>query len=51
MAKEPEGRLRFLSEEEAVRLLDACRTSQNPFLLAIVTLALHTGSVGARSWA
>jgi len=43
MAKEPEGRLRFLSEEEAVRLLEACRTSQNPFLHAIVTLALHTG--------
>ena len=25
MAREPEGRLRFLSEEEAVRLLDECR--------------------------
>src|SRR5262252_7287039 len=43
MAKEPEGRLRFLSEEEAVRLLEAGHTSQNPFLHAIVTLALHTG--------
>ena len=34
---------RFLSEEEAVRLLEACRTSQNPFLYAIVMAALHTG--------
>lgn len=26
-----------------MRLLEVCRTSQNPFLHAIVTLALHTG--------
>src|SRR5947209_17272272 len=25
MAREPEGRLRFLSEEEVIRLLDECR--------------------------
>jgi integrase len=43
MGKESEGRLRFLSEDEAVRLLDRCRTSQNPYLSAIVTLALNTG--------
>jgi len=43
MGKEPEGRLRFLSEDEAVHLLEACRSSQNPFLHAIVTIALHTG--------
>src|SRR5262249_19848108 len=43
MGKEPEGRLRFLSEDEAVRLLEACQRSSNPFLHAIVTVALHTG--------
>jgi len=45
LAKEPEGRLRFLSEDEIQRLLMACeaRTSKSPFLLPIVTLALHTG--------
>ena len=43
MGKEPEGRLRFLTEEEAVRLLEACQRSQNPFLHAIVTVLLHTG--------
>jgi integrase len=43
MLKEPEGRLRFLTEEEAVRLLDACSESRNPYLPAIVTVALHTG--------
>lgn len=29
LAREPEGRLRFLSEEEAVRLLDACAKSHD----------------------
>jgi integrase len=43
MAKEPEGRLRFLGEDEAARLLAACRDSKNPHLTAIVTTALHTG--------
>jgi len=43
LAREPEGRLRFLSREEIVRLLGACERSRNPFLLAIVTLALNTG--------
>jgi integrase len=43
MAKEPEGRLRFLTEEEIVRLLQACETSRNPYLGAIVTVALNTG--------
>jgi integrase len=43
LAREPEGRLRFLSEDEAVRLLDACRRSQNPHLAAVVTVALNTG--------
>jgi integrase len=43
MAREPEGRLRFLEEPEAVRLLDACRDSKNPWLFAIVVTALNTG--------
>lgn len=43
MGKEPEGRLRFLSEDEAVRLLKAAGESQNPYLTAIVTTGLHTG--------
>ena len=51
MAREPEGRLRFLSEEEAVRLLDECRKAgehrvsscRSPHLLPVVTVALNTG--------
>jgi integrase len=43
LLKEPEGRLRFLSDEEIVRLLKACRRSLNPYLTAIVTVALNTG--------
>ncbi len=45
LAKEPEGRLRFLTEEEIVRLLAACenKATKSPYLLPIVTLALHTG--------
>jgi len=43
MAREPEGRLRFLREDEAVRLLDACRRSQSRHLAAVVTVALYTG--------
>ncbi len=43
LAKEPEGRLRFLTEDEIQRLLEACERSQNPYLKAMVTIALHTG--------
>ncbi len=43
LLKEPEGRLRFLSEEEIVRLLDVCRRSLNPYLATIVTVAINTG--------
>jgi integrase len=43
MAREPEGRLRFLSEDEAARLLDACRRSLSRHLAAVVTVALYTG--------
>lgn len=42
MAKE-EGKERFLSPEEITRLLAACGQSTNTRLLAMVTVALHTG--------
>src|SRR5262245_48605317 len=51
LEREPEGRLRFLSEDEAARLLAKCRESgehpvascRSPYLEAIVTVALNTG--------
>lgn len=52
MAKKPEGRLRFLSEDEAARLLAACEEAasdrrmiaqRSPYLFAIATIALNTG--------
>ncbi len=45
LAKEPEGRLRFLDEDELVRLLAACeaKASKSPVLLPIVTVAVNTG--------
>ncbi len=42
MAKET-AKERFLTIEEITRLLEACATSKNKALSAIVTLALHTG--------
>jgi integrase len=41
--REPEGRLRWLTPEEASRLLDACRESRNPHLNDLVEFALFTG--------
>ena len=41
--KEPSGRVRFLSEDERQRLLNACRASENKYLYPIVVLALATG--------
>jgi integrase len=41
--REPRGRVRFLSDEERERLLDACKRSTNPHLYVIVRLALATG--------
>lgn len=41
--KEPRGRVRFLSDDERVRLLDACRIARCPYLYAVVVLALSTG--------
>lgn len=49
LAKEPEGRLRFLSEPEIARLLEACQASKNRFLTSIVTVALNTGMRKGRS--
>lgn len=43
LPKKPEGRLRYLEADELRRLLDACRASRNPYLAAIVTIAVHTG--------
>lgn len=39
----PRGRVRFLSDEERRRLLDACRESDNEYLYIVVVLALSTG--------
>jgi integrase len=43
LEKEPQGRLRWLTKDEAARLLAACDASKNPLLGAIVRLALSTG--------
>ena len=42
--KEPRGRVRYLSDEERDRLLQACRQSTNPDLYPAVVLALSTGA-------
>lgn len=42
--KESRGRVRFLSDEERGRLLDACRESRSPDLYLAVVLALSTGA-------
>lgn len=41
--KESRGRVRFLSDDERVRLLKACKESSNPYLHPVVVLALSTG--------
>src|SRR4029450_5885819 len=43
LEKESEGRLRWLTPEEATRLLDVCRDSRNTDLLDLVEFALFTG--------
>jgi integrase len=43
LPKKPEGRRRYLTEDELRRLLTACEQSRNPHLAAIVTLAVHIG--------
>lgn len=41
--KESRGRVRFLSDDERMRLLKACKESVNPYLYIVVVLALSTG--------
>ena len=47
---EPEGRNRFLSEEEIDRLVQACRESKNKNLLLAVVLSLSTGARQMEIW-
>ena len=42
--REPRGRVRFLSDEERERLLQACKKSESPALYPAVVLALATGA-------
>jgi integrase len=42
--KEPRGRVRFLSDEEREKLLQACKESQSQFLYILVVLAISTGA-------
>lgn len=42
--KEPEGRVRYLSDTERDRLLTACHASSNPDLYPAVVLSLATGA-------
>lgn len=41
--KEPSGRVRFLSDDERERLLNACKASYSPFLYIVVVLAISSG--------
>ena len=43
LEKESEGRLRWLTPEDATRLLEVCRDSRNTDLLDLVEFALFTG--------
>ncbi len=45
LEKEPEGRLRYLADEEIARLAAACegQAKRHPHLGAVVTIALNTG--------
>ena len=43
LEKEPQGRLRWLTPEEAGKLLKKCRTQKNPNLADLAELALYTG--------
>jgi integrase len=43
LEKEPQGRLRWLTQEEITRLLGACVKSRNKELRAAVVVALNTG--------
>ena len=43
LEKEAQGRLRWLTPEEATKLLTKCREQKNPALVDLVELALYTG--------
>ncbi len=43
LEKEPQGRLRWLTQDEITRLLNACGKSRNKELRAAVVVALNTG--------
>ena len=43
---EPQGRVRCLDDDERIRLLDACRESESPYLYPIVVLAISDGALG-----
>jgi integrase len=43
LPKKPEGRKRYLNEDEIKRLLTVCADSKSPHLLPTVVLALNTG--------
>jgi integrase len=43
LEKEPEGRIKWLEPKEEAALLAACGRSQNPHLVAIITVALESG--------
>jgi integrase len=43
LEKEPQGRLRWLTQEEITRLLEACAKSKNKELRAAVMIALNSG--------
>jgi integrase len=41
--KEPKGRVRYLNDDERLRLLKACKESSDPLLYPIVLIAMLTG--------
>ena len=48
--REPKGRVRFLSDEERERLIEACRESENKDLLLVFLMALSTGARRMEIW-
>lgn len=42
--KEPPGRDRVLSDDEIIRLFNACRKSKSPYLYFFVLMSLSTGA-------
>ena len=48
--REPKGRVRFLSNEERERLIQACRDSENKDLLLVFLMALSTGARRMEIW-